>query len=145
MLIETRDFGTVEVAEDTIIDFPDGVYGFEDSKRFVLFDTGSASGVMQLQCVDSPHPRFIVLDPFALVEDYAPQLPSGALEKLRAASPEQVNLFSIAVVPEDFKKATANLKSPVAIHFAERLGAQLILDNKDYPVRYQLFAPERTA
>ncbi len=31
--------------------------------------------MMHLQCVDSPTPRFIVLDPFQILEDYAPEIP----------------------------------------------------------------------
>jgi len=145
MLIETRDFGHIEIQEDDIVHFPGGLYGFEDSKRFALLDTGSSAGVMHLQCVDAPNPRFIVLDPFAIVEDYAPEVPEDALKKLRANSVEDLSLLVIAVIPEDLNASTVNLKSPVAINFKEHLGMQVILGNRDYPVRFRLFDRERTA
>ena len=34
--IETRDFGTIEVKEEDIYDFPNGLYAFEENKRFAL-------------------------------------------------------------------------------------------------------------
>jgi flagellar assembly factor FliW len=145
MLIETRDFGPIEIQEDDIVHFPSGIYGFEDSKRFALLDTGSSAGIMHLQCVDAPTPRFIVLDPFAIVEDYAPEVPEEALIKLRANSVEELSLLAIAVIPEDLNASTVNLKSPVAINFKEHLGMQVILGNRDYPVRFRLFDRERTA
>ena len=144
MLIQTKDLGAVEIPEDTVVQFPKGVYGFEECRRFVLLDTGSPSGVMHLQCVDSPTPRFIVLDPFALVEDYAPRVPQEALRALGAESVEQLSIFSITVEPQNFRAATANLKSPVAINFEKRLGMQVILDYREYTVRFPLFAQERT-
>lgn len=145
MLIETRDFGPVEITEDEIIQFPDGIYGFDDSRRFALLDTGSSAGMMHLQCVDSPTPRFIVLDPFMILEDYAPELPADALKKLRADTLEELSLFVIAVIPQDFRSSTVNLKSPIAINFKEHLGMQVILGNRDYSVRFRLFNSERTA
>ena len=63
---------------------------------------------------------------------------------LRAEAPEQLSLFAITVVPQNYRAATANLKSPIAIHFKERLGMQVILDNRKYSVRFRLFAHERT-
>ena len=145
MLIETRDFGPVEITEDEVIHFPDGIYGFDNSKRFALLDTGSAAGVMHLQCVDAPTPRFIVLDPFMILEDYTPEFPAEAYKNLKAESIDELSILVIAVIPEDFKAATVNLKSPIAINFKEHLGMQVILNNRDYSVRFRLFDRERTA
>jgi flagellar assembly factor FliW len=145
MLIETRDFGPVEIHDDEVIHFPDGIYGFDDSKRFALLDIGSTAGMMHLQCVDSPTPRFIVLDPFMILEDYAPEIPAETCKKLRTESLDELSLLVIAVIPEDFRAATVNLKSPIAINFKEHLGMQVILGNRDYSVRFRLFSRERTS
>ncbi len=145
MQINTKDYGIMTVAEDDIIQFPYGVYAFEDRKRFVMLDARADAGVMQLQCVDAQTPRFIILDPFLFLEDYAPNLPLETLHKLKAISPDQLSFFVIAVIPENTQSATVNLKSPVVINFKERIGMQVILDNPDYSVRFRLFGYERTA
>ena len=38
MKIETRDFGTMEISEEQILEFPNGIYAFEDAKRFALIE-----------------------------------------------------------------------------------------------------------
>jgi len=80
-----------------------------------------------------------------ILEDYAPDFPQEAFKKLRASSLEELSLFVIAVIPQDFRASTVNLKSPVVINFKERLGMQVILGNRDYSVRFRLFGSERTA
>ncbi|HHX73262.1 MAG TPA: flagellar assembly protein FliW [Clostridiales bacterium] len=142
MQIETKDFGTITIRPDDIILFPEGVYAFEDCRRFVVLDTKSKAGLMQLQSAEGKDPRFILLDPFAFVEDYNPILPQGALERLRASAIDELSFFVIAVIPQNVHTSTVNLKSPVVINFAEKLGAQVILENREYPVRFPLFSEE---
>ncbi len=143
MLIHTKDYDFVTVKEEDIIEFPEGVYAFESSKRFVVLDTNSNAGIMQLQCAQAQTPRFIILDPFMFLEDYAPVVPEDAMKKLKADSLEQLSFFVIAVIPENVAAATVNLKSPVVINFKERLGMQVMLDNSEYSVRFRLFDQER--
>ena len=44
MKIETRDFGTMEVSEEQLITFPDGLYAFEDSKHFANYQISLGEG-----------------------------------------------------------------------------------------------------
>jgi len=143
MLIHTKDYDFVTVKDEDIIDFPEGVYAFENSKRFVVLDTNSKAGIMQLQSAQAQTPRFIILDPFMFLEDYTPIVPEEAMRKLKATSLEQLNFFVIAVIPENIGLATVNLKSPVMINFKERLGMQVMLENSEYSVRFRLFDQER--
>lgn len=144
MLIHTKDYDFVTVREEDVIDFPEGVYAFENSKKFVVLDTNSKAGIMQLQCAQSQTPRFIILDPFMFLEDYAPIIPEESMKKLKASAMEDINFFVIAVIPENIALATVNLKSPVIINFKEKLGMQVMLENSDYTVRFRLFDQERT-
>jgi flagellar assembly factor FliW len=139
MTIKTKDYGDLEIKEDDVITFPEGVYAFRDSKKFVVLNTGSEAGLMQLQSAESEDPRFIILDPYMFIEDYSPVLPEEALKTLKAGSPEDLSCFVIAVIPRDVKNSTVNLKSPVVINFKERLGMQVILENSEYPIRFRLF------
>ena len=143
MLIHTKDYDFVTVKDEDIIDFPEGVYAFENSKRFVVLDTNSNAGIMQLQSVKAQTPRFIILDPFLFLEDYAPIVSEESMKKLKADSLEQLNFFVIAVIPENIGLTTVNLKSPVVINFKERVGMQVMLDNPEYSVRFRLFDQER--
>ncbi len=143
MLIHTKDYDFVTVKEEDIIDFPEGVYAFENSKQFVVLDTNSKAGIMQLQCAQTPTPRFIILDPFMFLEDYAPAVPDETMKKLKASELSELSFFVIAVIPSNIGATTVNLKSPVVINFKERLGMQVMLENSEYPVRFRLFDQER--
>ena len=143
MKIKTKDYDELEIREEDIIVFEDGIYAFEKHKRFVVLNTGNKAGLMQLQSVESEDPRFIILDPYAFIEDYNPILPEGTLSNLRADSEKELSFFVIAVIPQNIKYSSVNLKSPVVINFKEKLGAQIILENSEYLVRFRLFDNER--
>ncbi|HOJ47959.1 MAG TPA: flagellar assembly protein FliW [Bacillota bacterium] len=144
MLIKTKDFEYIEISEEDIISFPNGVYGFEDTKKFVILKNPENIWMMYLQSAENEDPRFILLDPFMIFEDYNPLLPEGAFELLGASDKKDLNFFVVTVVPENIKDMTVNLKSPVVINFDKKIGAQVILENKEYTVRTRVFPDEGT-
>ena len=67
MVINTRDFGELTINESDIINFPLGLYGFEDLKRFVLLNDENSDNddksILWLQAVDNAFPCLVVLNP----------------------------------------------------------------------------------
>ena len=60
MLVKTRDFGEINISEDEILEFPEGVYAFEDDHRFVLISPcGENKYPMWLQSLDNENVCFI--------------------------------------------------------------------------------------
>lgn len=136
--IDTRDFGRMELDESEFIDFRSPIYGYEQLKRFALLsDDEAGEGLVWLQSVDRPEVCFILLDPEALGLEYEPALPEETSGLLALEGDPVYQL--IAVVPQDFKDTTVNLKSPIVINPANRFAAQVILE-ADYPIRMPLFA-----
>lgn len=142
MLIKTKDFEYIEISEEDIILFPNGVYGFEDTKKYVILKNPENKWMMYLQSVEKEDPRFILLDPYMIFEEYNPLLPEGAFELLGTTDRNDLSFFVVTVVPENVRDITVNLKSPVVINFNKKLGAQIILENKDYTVRTRVFPEE---
>lgn len=143
MLIKTMDFGQIEVDPGDILSFPEGVYAFSNIKKFVLLNQSAENGIVQLQAVESEKPRFIMLDPFMYIDGYNPVISEETMNKMQVKNKNDLNIFIIAVIPEDFSKITVNLKSPVLINFKTKYGVQCITEN-DYPTRYALLCNERT-
>ena len=55
MKVNTRLFGEIEVAEDRIITFTQGLMGFEEYTRYTLIYNSEKKGrIMWLQCLDEP-------------------------------------------------------------------------------------------
>ncbi|HHV59493.1 MAG TPA: flagellar assembly protein FliW [Clostridiaceae bacterium] len=145
MQIETKYFGMVEIDENAIIDFPEGLPGFEDEKRFVLLGKQPEQNpFVWLQCVDCPQLAFVMIDPRTLIEDYTVDVDDSEVEILDIVDTNNVLIYSIVVVPEDISKMTANLKAPVLINSVAKKGKQVILDNEEYRIRHYIMDKERT-
>lgn len=140
MTIETRDFGSMELDENALLEFRAPVFGFETLSRFVLLsDDETGPGLLWLQSLENPEVCFILLDPEELSLDYQPEIARNVLDLLQLEDAPIVRV--IAVVPADFQQATVNLKSPIVINPKNRWAAQVILD-ADYPIRMPLFDKE---
>lgn len=137
MKINTRDFGTVEVGDDAIYEFDDGLYGFEDIKRFAIFakDYDDVS-FLNLQAVDSLAPCFLVFEPWELHPDYRPVLTKEDMELCQVDDIEELIFLVIAAVPTSIENLSINIKSPVVLNPKTRKARQVILQNSDYTVKY---------
>lgn len=141
MIIKTRDFGEEEISEEVIIDFPNGVYAFEENKRFVLLSPcGEDKYPMWLQSVDNPNLCFIVFDPREFVSDYSVELDKETKELLEANG-EELDLLCMAVVPDEYINTTLNLKSPIVINSKAKKGVQVIAA-ENYPLKFPAFKKE---
>lgn len=140
MLIKTKCFGEVDIEDDKIVHFPDGILGFEELKRFTLiFDVknnGEKSKSAWLQAVDEPELALPVMNPFDVKEDYDPFIRDALLRDLGDVNSENAVVLLVVTVPSDVTKTTANLKAPVIINSDTRIGAQIIVENKDYVIKY---------
>ena len=64
MLIKTKCFGEVDITEDKVITFEEGLMGFEEYKRFTLLfnnEDGKKSPVSWLQSMDEEKLAFPVI------------------------------------------------------------------------------------
>lgn len=138
MDLETRHFGKIEVDEKGIVNFPEGLPGFEDAKKFILLGGGDDSPFRWLQSVDRPELAFVVVNPFSIKKDYDIDIPDNVLERLEIENTEDMQLYSIVVVPEDVSKMSMNLKAPVIINVKNKKGAQVVLDTDVYGVRHYI-------
>ena len=144
MKIDTRDFGALEVSEQEVVRFVQPVYGFEQSDRYVLLSDDSVGDCfLWLQSVSQQEVCFILVDPAVLPHPYQPTLPEETRAQLQLDDDSQLAVRLIAVVPEDLTQATVNLKSPVVINTAKKLGAQVMLD-EPYAIRAPLVGGEGT-
>ena len=137
--IATRDFGEITVPKKSVLHFPQGIYAFEKEKSFVLISPlGQNAYPMWLQSTQKEKPCFIVYDPFALAPDFHPLLNEESKQLLSFEEGDELHYLVIAVIPENYKNTTVNLKSPIVINKNKSLAAQVILE-QDYTIRYPIF------
>ena len=119
--IETRDFGPIEVDEKDVYDFPNGLYAFEDNKKFALLSPlGSDVYPMWLQSMDDPGLCFIVFNPILIDGGFTITLEDNERTVLELGADDPATALVIAKVPADYKHTTVNMKSPIVINKADR-------------------------
>ncbi|MPM93288.1 Flagellar assembly factor FliW [bioreactor metagenome] len=138
MIIETRDFGKMNISEDGILTFKLPILGFESQTRFViLYDDELGDALGWLQSIDDRDVCFIIVDPHTVFDNYAPIVAPTVLGKLGLTSQDDAVFRSLVVIPTQTGGTTINLKSPLVINPAKKLAAQVVLD-QDYAVRTPL-------
>ncbi len=139
MKLITKHFGEIEIEQNKIINFIDGIPGFEDQKRFIVIDNPDDSVPFKwLQSIDEPELAFIIINPFIFKENYEFDLPKHIIEKLKIKEEKDVVVYSIVVIPDDITKMTANLAGPIIINANEMLGKQIVLDDNRYTTKHYI-------
>lgn len=141
MKVNTRLFGEIDVAEDRIISFTTGIMGFEKYVHYTLiFNAEKKGNIMWLQSLDEPELAFTVMDPMKIVPEYNPVVEDEWLAPLGEVETEDdYFLLSVVTVPSDLTKMTANLKAPIVINMKTMKACQIIVNNDDYQVRYNVY------
>ena len=142
MRVQTKIFGEVELDDNKILEFPNGIIGFEDFKKFaIIYDVEDdrETKISWLQSLEEPVLALPIVDPLAIVPDYAPMIEDELLKPLGNPADEDLLFLLVMTVPSDMKKVTANMKAPVIINTKTCTGVQLIVDNADYPVKYNVY------
>lgn len=142
MIIATKCFGEIEIDDEKIIEFESGILGFEQYKKYTLiFDSSLEEQplISWLQCVDAPELALPVINPFVVKEDYNPVVEDEVLKVLGEVTDENLAVFIVLTVPGDVKKMTANLRAPILVNSDTRKGCQIITENQDDPIRYEVY------
>lgn len=134
MKINTARFGEIEIDDAGIIDFPLGLPGFQNLKRFFLLDYRDP--IRWLHSVDDPDIAFIVTEPFNIFPDYTFMLDDETAEFLKAEDPKDVAVFIVLVVAENI--LNANLKAPLIVNLKNLKGVQILLEDEQYSFRTPL-------
>ncbi|MCI8327151.1 MAG: flagellar assembly protein FliW [Lachnospiraceae bacterium] len=139
MKVETRMFGEIDIEDEKIITFEDGIIGFPDLKKFSLIfdeDKEAKSEISWLQSMDEPVFALPVINPLAVKPDYNPTVEDELLKSLGNLEPDNTLVLVTITVPEDIEKMSINLKAPIVINADERKATQVIVDGEEikYPI-----------
>ena len=144
MKLETTRFGTLDIEEKQIIEFHDGLYGFEKENRFTFlpFNPNVESPMEWMQSILSPHLAFVVTDPYLYVPDYKLKLLDEDKKKVGLELDESFLIRSIVTIPENYTEMTANLVAPLVINSNKRIAKQFVLTSMEYDTRHYLLPEE---
>lgn len=142
MKITTRIFGEIEIADDKVIVFENGIIGFPDLKNFALIhdeEKGTNTGIRFMQSLDEPNFAMPVMDPLLVKPDYDPQVDDELLALAGNISPDNILVLVTATIPGDLTRMSVNLQGPFIINVEEHRACQIIVENGDYPVKFPIY------
>ncbi|MBT3923406.1 MAG: flagellar assembly protein FliW [Nitrospina sp.] len=144
MKLETTRFGNLDIEEKQIIEFSDGLYGFEKETRFILlpFNPNVESPMEWMQSALSPHLAFVITDPYLYVPDYKLKLLEEDKKRVALETEEEFLTRSIVTIPENYTEMTANLVAPIVINPQKGMGKQFVLTSMEYDTRHYLLPEE---
>jgi flagellar assembly factor FliW len=137
----TKHFGEIEYNEDRVIIFPHGLPGFPDNHKFLLIDEDDVPNnlFLWLQCLEDADVAFTLIDIYQIMPDYNPLVEPEMIEELGDLTDIPLEIYNVAVIPEDIKQIRVNLKAPVVINPAAMRGMQVIVSNEEYSIRHYIF------
>ncbi len=125
MTIQTKQYGTIEVAQDQCIEFPLGIIGFEHLRSFSLIDSDVPHFYI-LQSLDDINISFFVINPYLIYPTYELEVNDTDLEDIQCTDVEKLLVFSIITIPESKEEISCNLLGPILINKETKLGRQSI-------------------
>lgn len=141
MRIDTKYFGTIDIGEEKIIHFDNGLLGFEEYKDYtILYDIDEEEKPFfsWLQSVDEKGLAFPVVNPLSVDENYNPTVEDELLNSLGDITPENMIVLLLATIPKDVKEASVNMRAPLVINSDNRKGMQIIVENKEYEIKHKI-------
>lgn len=124
MKLKNKQFGEVEFTQDNVLEFKNGLLGFEELKSYLLIKTDNDL-FFWLNSIDQHEVAFPLIG-LRLIDDSYPQK-------------EDKEAFGIVTLGKEPAKTTVNLKAPVYINQEKKEGFQTIIDQDKYSVNYKLF------
>lgn len=140
MHFDTAHFGQLEVNDQAVIIFDDGLPGFEDHKEFVILnnhDTEEPVPFMWLQSVKDRDLAFVLTIPYFARPDYAFDVPEEVVQKLSAQNPEDLGVYAVVTIREKLDEMTVNLASPILVSTKNHHAVQWTIEDSAYSVREQ--------
>ena len=141
--INTLRFGELEIEEQDVVRFADGIPSFEDEHEFVVLPYEEGTPYMFLQSMATPELAFLMTDPFVFFPDYSFELDDENMEKLAINSMDDVLVCTLISVPRSgVADMTTNLLAPVVINRHTMQARQIVLEKTQYTTKHRLF-PEK--
>jgi flagellar assembly factor FliW len=132
MKIESPVLGTIEVSEEKIIEFRNGLPGFENCRRFALLhEEGAEPTLFLLQSVDDPEVMFSITGPETLGVTYEFSISDEEADQLALTDPKDAVIAIIVRKDEESDSPStagmrANFMAPLVINVPAQRGMQKV-------------------
>ncbi len=147
MTFSSRYFGSICVDESSVIEFPAGMPGFEECRRFLPLQDAAREGLIFLQSLEDPELCFLALSVAGVRPGYRLMMRPEDLDLLGLPGGAQPvigkDVAAVAIVSlVEGEDPTVNLLSPVVIDIQTRRAVQAIRPDTMYGCREPVSLPQ---
>lgn len=136
MVYKTK-FGDVEINDDQILVFDNGIPGFSNLKKFIILARENDNPIHWLVSLENEFVAFPVVNPWFICVDYSLNLSQIDIQELQIESQSDLSVWGILTIPKDDpSQTTINLLAPVVINLKNRRAKQVIQEESNYSVRH---------
>lgn len=138
--IKTSRFGDLEIDDERVVYFKDGIPAFEDEHEFVILPYDEESPYYFMQSLKSPELAFILTVPFLFFPDYAIEIDDDTINSLKIKNQEKVEIYTLLTIPDgSVRDMTANLLAPLVVNCENMQAKQIVMDKSNYKTKHRLF------
>ena len=138
--VNTSRFGEIEVDENNVVHFANGIPAFEGENEFVILPYDQESPYYFMQSLKSPDLAFLLTIPFLFFNDYTFEIDDATVKELGITDSENVFYYTMVTIPNgSIRYMTANLVAPIVLNGANMQAKQVVLEKSNYTTKHRLF------
>jgi flagellar assembly factor FliW len=134
--IDSTRFGSLEIPDDAVIEFPNGLIGLGGT-RYTLLARDESAPFLWLHSVDDRSLAIPMTSPWNFFSDYEVEISDSEAERIGVGSPEEAEVLVTVRAGESLGDFRANLRAPILV--ANGRGYQVINEAPGTSVRAPLF------
>lgn len=139
MKVNTTRFGELTVNNEDIINFSEGLLGFENLSKFFVVDPGDNTLILWLQSIEDASIAFPIIEPKIFKPDYVAKLLPADMASIKLETISDAKIYSILTIPSDITTMSANLKAPIVINNVKKIAKQIVLQDNKLSVKYEMY------
>jgi flagellar assembly factor FliW len=134
--IESTRFGAIEVPEEAVLEFPNGLIGLGGT-RYTLIAREESAPFLWLHSLDDPSLAIPVTNPWFFFSSYEVEVSDSEAERIGVSDPAQADVYVTVRSSEAIEDFRANLRAPILVSGGR--GHQVINEAPGTSVRTPLF------
>jgi len=134
--ITSSRFGTIEIDEDNVLEFPIGLIGIE-GHRYALISHDPDSAFVWLHSLDDHAFAIPVTSPWQFFPDYAVEVADGEAERIGLSDDDDTEVWVTVRASSRPEDCFVNLRAPILVTAGR--GFQVINESPGLAVRTPLF------
>lgn len=134
--VESTRFGIIEVPEEGVIEFPEGIAGLP-GHRWTLLARDAESDFLWLHSLEDPSVALPVTNPWVFFPEYAVEIDDVQAAEIGIVDPSEAEVYVTVRAAEALEDFRANLRAPILVH---RGRGRQVINLVEAPIQAPMFA-----